>query len=1255
MKTASSIYKILRTAKTSWYEWQVVRGTTTYGLDRMKSLSVSSMLTGTSGMEVGNANAAECRVTLIEDSANWERMAQFSLQFRICNESGVNKSEWITFGTYYTDVRSEDHQGNLSIIAYDAMMKTERSWVSSIPSASMPTAFPITARAWATLIQNTGLVTFDDITTLDDTVAFVGFNTSTTIRDVLRSIAAVHGGNWFVTPSETYKLIQYENVSASETSRISTLNLSMHRLENSPSFDAVTGVHLETEAGNVMEAGTTDGYVLKSICSVATTVGVAQLCFPKVGGYVYKPFSAWNAYLDPIVDVGDALSINGTIYQLMTAEWTFGKTPTATIAAPFEQEIDHEFVIVDANTQAYRKSLQAVRDATAEFQSYIDQTAEEIKAVASASIHQYDTETYTVELFGYEPPSATQYPPADYDGEYYLNQSDGALYVSDGAQWSFVKNLQLINVKQDAALSTQANEIAAKVSQQGGQNVANSFSWVLTSDGHRWYANGSQTPVVSILGSGVSVTGEIKATSGYIGDSSTGFTIGARSISNGMTSLSDVEHNGVYVGTDGIALGKGNFKVTSSGSVTATNMNITGGSISITDGNGNVIFSANSSGVTVNGNGRFTGTVYAGNIISEQTYAGAGYFNGSGIATGTITGGIASGVATGQLSSGVCQSLGYADFFNAATASGTSTYPTYFTAGSLYATSSVASRVFSVENSSGEEAYHLNDHYHSFTEQNGKIVIGIPHNRASIDDRSFNIADTQTYRDGVAAVTVASRAILYCNASNYNSFDYDCNYTALSSSYLYTSGNVQYGRIEIRNAAGTALKTLRIQIPASSSGSATVSITGAQSSSATNHGVITATATLGDGSTVSDTYDIYLNATANTESAVTMQVIHGTGSSQVVLAERSVTPTAAYNAGVTSAAVTSGSVLTTTAATYGQYDSGFNFGLSGNLYTSGSYQYGRIAIKNAAGTTLKTIRVVIPASSSSITSITVARPYGDMRDWDLSEENHVYVNVNLSALNGSTVLATDTGRVNVDDVVNFWAPHQTRVLATTSVSDSNNYDLDVDTTGYSNAYFKSGNYQYVRFELQNSNGNELGIVRVKTASTDMSISEVTGLTSDSGTYQTYNRQVSFVASSLYTPSGSSTQYARIQVNLSNGTNEVIRVAIPASAGGSVTRANYDSGYYSSSLKYYKYVGTWPNGTGYVRAQCGSTYGDLDVTDLVMEAVRIGQQSGGTTSYYWSDEKTGPYGSKQRDCYFTINGSVVQTAKVIWSSGNPSFQ
>ena len=595
--------------------------------------------------------------------------------------------------------------------------------------------------------------------------------------------------------------------------------------------------------------------------------------------------------------------------------------------------------------------------------------------------------------------------------------------------------------------------------------------------------------------------------------------------------------------------------------------------------------------------------------------------------------------------------------------------------------------------SSGDYTVTLEDGYVRYSNEQiiGRIKITFGNNTSKT--AVVNMPGKRAYDAGLNSDDIQTARIVAATESNYNTYYRSVNPSAAS---LYTTGNFSYGLADITLKNGIT-RRLQFRVPAATASVSIDSIALNPSVSYSNKKYfVPVKATASSGSvTASDNVTFAFNGTeaynegANTVTAdaptiasnnddhtivgghhYTRAVInskaHATDYSGSTITAESVQATLAvladtvYNDGVsvgtTSAAVTSGSVLTTTQATYGQYDSGFNFGLSGNLYTSGSYQYGRIAIKNAAGTTLKTIRVVIPASSSgSVTSITVARQYGDMRDWDLSEENHVYVNVNLSALNGSTVLATDTGHVNVDDVVNFWAPHQTRVLATTSVSDSNNYDLDVDTTVYSNAYFKSGNYQYVRFELQNSNGNELGIVRVKTASTDMSISEVTGLTSDSGTYQTYNRQVSFVASSLYTPSGSSTQYARIQVNLSNGTNEVIRVAIPASAGGSVTRANYDSGYYSSSLKYYKYVGTWPNGTGYVRAKCGSTYGDLDVTDLVMEAVRIGQQSGGTTSYYWSDEKTGPYGSKQRDCYFTINGSVVQTAKVIWSSGNPSFQ
>ena len=65
-----------------------------------------------------------------------------------------------------------------------------------------------------------------------------------------------------------------------------------------------------------------------------------------------------------------------------------------------------------------------------------------------------------------------------------------------------------------------------------------------------------------------------------IGNSGSPFTIGSNGtnayIYNGMTSLSDASHNGVYVGTDGIALGKGLFKVTNSGALNATSAKITG-------------------------------------------------------------------------------------------------------------------------------------------------------------------------------------------------------------------------------------------------------------------------------------------------------------------------------------------------------------------------------------------------------------------------------------------------------------------------------------------------------------------------------------------------------------------------------------------------------------------------------------------------------------------------------------------------------
>ena len=116
-----------------------------------------------------------------------------------------------------------------------------------------------------------------------------------------------------------------------------------------------------------------------------------------------------------------------------------------------------------------------------------------------------------------------------------------------------------------ASLIIANDRIDAKVSQTGGST--SSFGWTLTSNAHRWYANGNE--VMSITASGLSVKGKIEATTGKIG----GFNIANWSIWNNLPSFGGSQSSGVYLGTDGIQLGQ-NFRVDTSGNVTATKLTV---------------------------------------------------------------------------------------------------------------------------------------------------------------------------------------------------------------------------------------------------------------------------------------------------------------------------------------------------------------------------------------------------------------------------------------------------------------------------------------------------------------------------------------------------------------------------------------------------------------------------------------------------------------------------------------------------------
>lgn len=148
------------------------------------------------------------------------------------------------------------------------------------------------------------------------------------------------------------------------------------------------------------------------------------------------------------------------------------------------------------------------------------------------------------------------------------------------------------------------------------------------------------------------VTGNITANEGYIGGVN-GFTIKSKKLYSGKGSISD-NSTGIYLGTDGIALGANNvFKVTNLGVLTATSGHIGGANIinnAIRSDNGN--WSINSDGTATFKNVTITGSSSSLNI--------GGSFGVSGTALNNFNDLVANKVTANYIDAAVQLSANYA-------------------------------------------------------------------------------------------------------------------------------------------------------------------------------------------------------------------------------------------------------------------------------------------------------------------------------------------------------------------------------------------------------------------------------------------------------------------------------------------------------------------------------------------------------------------------------------------------------------------
>lgn len=121
-------------------------------------------------------------------------------------------------------------------------------------------------------------------------------------------------------------------------------------------YAPISRVTITDDAGNDFTAGNDTGRALELGCPWATQT-MANDLLTKFRGKVYRPFTASGAMLDPAAELGDTVSCNGVESILGEIDTTYDALCASDIAAPGDQDVNHEYEYSDATTRELKRKL----------------------------------------------------------------------------------------------------------------------------------------------------------------------------------------------------------------------------------------------------------------------------------------------------------------------------------------------------------------------------------------------------------------------------------------------------------------------------------------------------------------------------------------------------------------------------------------------------------------------------------------------------------------------------------------------------------------------------------------------------------------------------------------------------------------------------------------------------------------------------------------------------------------------------------
>lgn len=102
----------------------------------------------------------------------------------------------------------------------------------------------------------------------------------------------------------------------------------------------------------------------------------------------------------------------------------------------------------------------------------------DVKSVISAATSKYLTDEYDIDLYGYGTPAGQGYAASDYNNKLYLNQETGWLYKSNGTRWNKIDELELITSAMSSEFAQTVSTIRSEISaaQTNAETHANSYT-----------------------------------------------------------------------------------------------------------------------------------------------------------------------------------------------------------------------------------------------------------------------------------------------------------------------------------------------------------------------------------------------------------------------------------------------------------------------------------------------------------------------------------------------------------------------------------------------------------------------------------------------------------------------------------------------------------------------------------------------------------------------------------------------------------